>query len=159
MSDAIAATADIAAIRALLANPSAQIREATLDALVARSVDHPRLARAAGAASVAAAARSALMLSEIVAAHLLAELATRADLPPRAGRGAAAARRGAAGSDATEPSRADRHTAEEVLAQAHALAARGELGEEALLDGGAPGRGALCDRVAGRGRRHAGLGG
>jgi hypothetical protein len=37
VSDAIAGTADTAAIRALLDNPLAQIREATLDALVARS--------------------------------------------------------------------------------------------------------------------------
>ena len=53
VSDAIAATADAAAIRALLANRSAHIREATLDALVARSVS-PRLARASGAAPIAA---------------------------------------------------------------------------------------------------------
>ena len=81
VSDAIAATADGAAIRALLANRSAQIREATLDALVARSVDHPDwhepLVRRPSLPP-----RAARMLSEIVATHLLAELAARADLPP-----------------------------------------------------------------------------
>ena len=81
VSDAIAATADAAAIRALLANRSAQIREATLDALVARSVDHPDwhepLVRRPSLPP-----RAARMLCEIVATHLLAELAARADLPP-----------------------------------------------------------------------------
>src|ERR1700722_12408486 len=41
VSDAIAASTNAIAIRALLANATAQIREATLDALVARSVEHP----------------------------------------------------------------------------------------------------------------------
>ncbi len=81
VSDAIAATADDAAIRALLANPAAQIREATLDALVARSIDHPDwhepLVRRPSLPP-----RSANMLSELVATHLLAELAARADLAP-----------------------------------------------------------------------------
>jgi uncharacterized protein (DUF2336 family) len=82
VSDAIAGTADTVAIRALLDNPLAQIREATLDALVARSTDHPDwhepLVRRPSLPP-----RAAKMLSEIVSAHLLAELATRADLPPR----------------------------------------------------------------------------
>ncbi len=59
----------------------AQIREATLDALVARSVDHtdwhaPLVRRPS------LPPRAARMLSEIVATHLLSELAKRADLAP-----------------------------------------------------------------------------
>jgi uncharacterized protein (DUF2336 family) len=132
VSDAIAASADVAAIRALLANPSAQIREETLDALVARSVDHPDwhepLVRRPSLPS-----RAAQMLSEIVATHLLTELATRGDLAPAlaeelrhrvASRLAPGAPHGAAPADPTT---------EEAVAQAHATATRGELGEETLL--------------------------
>ena len=81
VSDAIAATAGPAAIAALLANGSAAIREATLDALVASAADHtswhaplvrrPRLS--------AGAARA---LSDMVATQLLDELTRRADLAP-----------------------------------------------------------------------------
>lgn len=81
VSDAIAATTDADAIRALLANPSAHIREATLDALASRSVTHPewhepfvhRPVLSPGAARA---------LSELVATHLLEALAARADLDP-----------------------------------------------------------------------------
>lgn len=80
VSDAIAASADAGAIRALLANPTAQIREATLDALVARSVEHPEwhepLVR-----RPSLPLRAARVLSEIVATHLLGILAARADFP------------------------------------------------------------------------------
>jgi hypothetical protein len=79
--DSIAATANVAAIRVLLTNQSAAIREATLDALIAGGAEHtewheplvrrPRLP-----------AGSARKLSEIVANHLLEILANRADLDP-----------------------------------------------------------------------------
>jgi uncharacterized protein (DUF2336 family) len=132
VSDAIAATADSAAIRALLANPSAQIREAALDALVARSVDHPDwhepLVRRPSLTP-----RAAQMLSDIVAAHLLTELATRADLAPAL---TEELRRRVAvrlATQAPEPATPREITAEEALTQARAVAARGELGEDALL--------------------------
>ena len=132
VSDAIAATADAAAIRALLANRSAQIREATLDALVARSVDHPDwhepLVRRPSLPP-----RAARMLSEIVATHLLAELAARADLPPALAeelRRRVAARVAPGAPETAAPTDM---TAEAALAQAHAVAARGELVEETLL--------------------------
>lgn len=132
VSDAIAATADVAAIGALLANPSAQIREATLDALVARSVDHPDwhepLVRRPSLPP-----RAARMLSEIVATHLLAQLATRADLAPALAeelRRRIAAR---LAPSAAEPLASLETTSEEALAQARALATRGELVEESLL--------------------------
>ena len=132
MSDAIAATADRGAIRALLANPSAQIREATLDALVSRSVDHPDwhepLVRRPSLPP-----RAARLLSEIVATHLLSELAARADLAPAL---ADELRRRIAPRLAPvppKPAASVETTAEEALAWAHAVAARGELAEETLL--------------------------
>lgn len=81
ISDAIAATADSAAIRALLANPSAAIREATLDALIAQAAGNtdwhePLVARPN------LPPRAARALSEIVTDQLLAALANRADFSP-----------------------------------------------------------------------------
>jgi uncharacterized protein (DUF2336 family) len=132
VSDAIAATADAAAIHALLGNPSAQIREATLDALVARSVDHPDwhepLVRRPSLPP-----RAARLLSEIVATHLLSELAARADLAPAlAGelRQRIAARLASSTPQPTTPAET---TSEEAVAKARGLAARGELVEETLL--------------------------
>jgi uncharacterized protein (DUF2336 family) len=79
VADAIAATADTSAIRALLANPSAAIREATLDALVARAGEHvawhePLVRRPA------LPMRAARALSAIVTVELLKVLARRPDL-------------------------------------------------------------------------------
>ena len=132
VSDAIADTADTVAIRALLDNPLAQIREATLDALVARSADHPDwhepLVRRPSLPP-----RAAKMLSEIVSAHLLAELATRADLPLSLAeelRQRVAVRLAARG----EPAPSRDLTTEEALAQARSLASRGILDEAQLLD-------------------------
>ncbi len=132
VSDAIAATADSAAIRALLCNRTAQIREATLDALIVRAGDHldwhePLVHRPA------LPSRAVRALAEIVASHLLEVLAQRADLPPdlaeelrtrfaaRLSAGESAARR-------REP------TMDEALAGAHALARAGRLTEDAALE-------------------------
>jgi len=81
LSDAVAARADEAAIAALLDNPSAAIREQTLDGLIAESagrigwqeslVRRPSLP-----------AHSARALALIVAEHLLQPLAARPDLDP-----------------------------------------------------------------------------
>ncbi len=79
--DAIALNSDDGAIRTLLANRSAVIREATLDALIARAADqidwHEPLAGRPHLAPRAAAA-----LSLMVTTHLMKRLAERADLPP-----------------------------------------------------------------------------
>jgi uncharacterized protein (DUF2336 family) len=133
VSDAIAGTADNAAIRALLDNPLAQIRETTLDALIARSADHtdwhaPLVRRPS------LPPRSARMLSEIVAAHLLAELAARADLPPSLTeelRQRVAVRLPAGD---REPATPHDMTTEEALTQARCLAAQGNLDEAKLLE-------------------------
>lgn len=77
--DAVAATADTGAIRALLSNPTAAIREATLDALVEQAAYHAGwhepLVR-----HTALSARNARILADIVASELLAVLAARTDL-------------------------------------------------------------------------------
>jgi uncharacterized protein (DUF2336 family) len=134
VSDAIAASTDAKAICALLANSSAQIREATLDALVARAVDHPEwhepLVRRPSLPP-----RAARMLSEIVTTHLLAELATRADLPVGLAqelRQRVASRLAPA---VPEPAAPVDKTAEEAMQQARtAAAARGGIDEEVLLE-------------------------
>jgi uncharacterized protein (DUF2336 family) len=90
VSDAIADVGDEAAIAALLANPSAQIREETLDLLVDRAPAHPswhpplvdRPALPAGIVTRIAA---------FVAATLLRRLEQRHDLDPAARKAVAAA--------------------------------------------------------------------
>jgi len=85
VADAIAATADTPAVAALLANPSAAIREATLDTLAAQAASDP-VGRAAWHAPLLARpnlpAHAAQVLSECVAGDLLARLAERGDLDP-----------------------------------------------------------------------------
>lgn len=81
VSDAIVATADTGAVRELLSNPSAQIRESTLDALVSRAALHvewhePLCRRPALPNGTARA------LSTFVAVHLVDMLARRVDLDP-----------------------------------------------------------------------------
>jgi uncharacterized protein (DUF2336 family) len=90
VSDAVVGTSDNAAIAALLANPTAQIREATLDALAAQSEEHidwqaplvrrPRLP-----------VRAQRLLAEIVTGNLLEVLAARDDLDPKASQALAVA--------------------------------------------------------------------
>jgi len=79
VSDAIAATASSPAIVALLRNASAQIRESTLDALIARAADrvewHEPLVQRPKLTP-----RAARALSAIVADHLVRALASRPDL-------------------------------------------------------------------------------
>jgi uncharacterized protein (DUF2336 family) len=81
VADAIAASADGKLIAILLANRSAAIREATLDALIARAASQPDwhdpLVR-----RPALSARAARALSDIVATQLVAVLAARGDLDP-----------------------------------------------------------------------------
>jgi uncharacterized protein (DUF2336 family) len=132
VSDAIAASADSAAIRALLSNRTAQIREATLDALVTRAVDHvdwhePLVLRPV------LPPRAARALAAIVATHLCEVLAQRTDLPPDLARdllGRLAARLEAD----QAPARRDEQTADEALAEAQAMEWAGRLDEESVLE-------------------------
>ncbi len=129
VSDAIVATADTAAITALLANTSAAIREATLDALIARAAGtvewhHPLVHRPA------LSARAARALSEIVTTQLLGVLASRGDLDPEVTQDLQRRLhdRGQAG-----PPPATEDTAEAALHHAHTLLKAGRLDEAALL--------------------------
>jgi uncharacterized protein (DUF2336 family) len=82
VSDALVETSDIAAIGALLSNHTAQIREATLDALAAQAEEQTdwqeKLVR-----RPLLPPRAAKILSEIVTSHLLEVLSARPDIDPK----------------------------------------------------------------------------
>ena len=82
VSDAIVATADTAAIGALLSNRTAQIREATLDALAAQSEEQTEW-QALLIHRPSLPPRTQRMLAEIVTGSLLDALAARSDLDPK----------------------------------------------------------------------------
>ena len=133
VSDAITATADRAAIRALLSNKSAVIREATLDALIALApsntdwhsplVNRPLLP-----------AHSARALSKIVVNQLLETLVNRPDLDPDVT--ADLRHRVAVRLDPQPVMPVSQHepTAEEALAEAQALHRAGALYEETVIE-------------------------
>ena len=135
VSDAIAQSSDIEAIHLLLSNPSAQIREATLDGLIADAAEHvawhePLVRRPD------LSPRAAQALSQIVTDALLAELTERADWGPaltKELRERLAAR--LAGNQDTSPSavRGGEPGLAETLAGARALAEAGQLTESSLL--------------------------
>lgn len=90
VADAIASTDDAAAIAVLLANPSAQIREETLDRLIMRAPDHeewhsPLIHRPQ------LPARAAARLAQFVADNLVLALQRRRDLDPETAAAVAAA--------------------------------------------------------------------
>jgi Uncharacterised protein conserved in bacteria (DUF2336) len=141
VSDAIVDSADVAAISALLANPTAQIREATLDSLAAQSeeqtdwqaplVRRPHLPQ-----------RAQRVLAEIVTGHLLEILAARRDLDPKV----AQMLRAALGPGRSEPGRSEPGRSEPVnessadvearkaQTQAQALDRAGKLDDAAVLE-------------------------
>jgi uncharacterized protein (DUF2336 family) len=136
LSDAIVDSADVAAIAALLANPTAQIREATLDSLAAQSeeqtdwqaplVRRPHLPQ-----------RAQRVLAEIVTGHLLEILAARSDLDPKV----AQTLRAALGADRSEPDRSElaaesaaEEEARKAQTQAQALDRAGKLDDGAVLE-------------------------
>ena len=131
VSDAVAATTDAAAIRALLANHSAAIREATLDALIARAPDqtdwHAPLIRRPRLSPAAACA-----LSEYVATQLLDEMASRADLSPDC-TGELKRRLEVRLLPDASARRATAPNMDEAMAQAQALAYRDCLNETTVL--------------------------
>jgi uncharacterized protein (DUF2336 family) len=133
LTDAIGASLDVDAIAALLANPSAQIREETLDRLVDRApsvvawhnplVERPHLS-----------ALVARKLASFVAEHLLRRLSERRDLAPATMREVAAVVRQRLGEEAKpEPEAAPTKAGDEVLARARRLKQQGKLDEAAVL--------------------------
>jgi uncharacterized protein (DUF2336 family) len=133
VSDAVAGTADSEAIKALLRNSSAQIREATLDALIARAeaetdwheplVNRPLLS-----------ARAAQALSEIVATHLLEVLAARPDLDPKVTRELQQHLSERLVPEPRQSVAAPEVTLERAMETARALASDGKLSETTILD-------------------------
>jgi uncharacterized protein (DUF2336 family) len=131
VADVIAGGADNVAIRKLLSNRSAAIREATLDALINRAAKHPDWHEPL-VNRPKLSDRGARFLAKIVATHLLKTLADRADLSAdltqelqlRLEKRLAPA--GLAG-------RADDAADEQGHAAARSLEAKGELDERALL--------------------------
>ena len=136
VSDAIVGTADTGAIRALLTNPTAQIREATLDALAAQSeeqtdwqaplINRPHLPP-----------RAQQMLAEIVTGHLLETLAARTDLDQKVAQLVRTAlAHPAAGQSRPNPPYAPPadETAQLAWTRAKALNHGGKLGDEAILE-------------------------
>lgn len=129
VADAIAASADSAAIAALLANASAAIREATLDALIARAADHVEWHEPLVRRPVLSA-RAARALSEIVATQLLGVLASRGDLDPDLTR---ELQRRLQERVQAAPAVAE-ETLEALVQQAQGLRAAGRLDEAAVLE-------------------------
>jgi uncharacterized protein (DUF2336 family) len=137
VADAIVEVADPAAIRALLCNQTAQIREATLDALAAQSEHHtdwqeplvhrPQLSP-----------RAQRMLAEIVTGHLLETLAARADLDPKVAEAlrAALAAKAPAGASSSQSGENAKTELDPRLALAHAekLKQSGRLDDYAIVD-------------------------
>ena len=133
VADAIGASSDIDAVTALLANPSAQIREETLDRLVERApgiaawhkpfVERPRLSPGI-----------ARKLASFVADHLLRLLSERRDLDPDTAREVTAVvkKRLAEEGDAHSPKQPTK-TGDETLARARKLKQQGKLDESAVL--------------------------
>ena len=134
VADAIGSGGDEAAVAALLANPSAQIREETLDRLVERApavsawhrplVERPRLS-----------ADIARKLAGFVADHLLAVLRDRRDLDPATAAEVAATvkRRLATEPGAVPAAVASPHDPDEAIARARGMKEKGTLDEAAVL--------------------------
>ncbi len=129
VADAIAVSADSPAIRVLLANGSAAIREGTLNALIARATEEPgwHVALVGRPRLPHHAARA---LAEIVAKTLLTDLAARADLSPDV----IAAIRQRLALDTIQPApNPGRETDQGLLAEARTLELAGTLDETGLL--------------------------
>ena len=129
-ADIIAASADSEAIRALLANPSAAIREGTLDSLIARAHHQPTwhepLVRRPSLPP-----RAAIALSEIIAGQWLQVLTERTDLPEQLV--SDLKQRLWARLAAEQPSEST-IADDAVMQAAFRLAAQGRLDEATLLD-------------------------
>lgn len=145
VSDAIAATADSAAIRALLCNHTAQIREATLDALIAQAGGQPDWHEPL-VHRPALPPRAIRALAEIVATNLVEALAARADVPADLANDLHD--RLAARLDAADPApRRAEVTTDEAMAEAYNLARAGRLNEEAALEAARRGDTAMAAAV------------
>ena len=133
VSDAIAQSASAQAITQLLANQSAQIRETTLDALIARAPGHVEWHEPLGQRPKLSAA-AARKLAGIVAEHLVMKLSERPDMDPATAaflKQQVVKQVSWTAAPAEHPS--DEPGAAKALSEAAALADRGELTEDRLL--------------------------
>lgn len=135
VSDALVDAGEEAAIAVLLANPSAQIREQTLDRLVERAAEVPQW-HAPLVRRPRLSPRAVRGLARIVAATLLNELANRADLDPDTAAAVAASVRSRLDSDLPDLGTGDAASTPDEPAEARArrLHEAGALDETALLD-------------------------
>jgi uncharacterized protein (DUF2336 family) len=143
VSDLIAASADSTAITALLANQSAAIREATLDALIARAANHVEWHEPLVSRPVLSP-RAARALSEIVATQLLGVLASRGDFEPSLTR--ELQRRLNARLSPQPPARPEPDD-DTALAAAEAMLSEGTLDEAAILAAAESGDARLCTAI------------
>jgi uncharacterized protein (DUF2336 family) len=130
VSDAIVGTADTAAIGALLANHTAQIREATLDALAAQSEEQTEW-QAPLVHRPSLPPRAQRMLAEIVTGSLLETLAGRSDLDPKV---AQKLRSSLSGKQSQAPKVAAADRSQVALMQARALHTAGKLDDRAIVE-------------------------
>jgi uncharacterized protein (DUF2336 family) len=128
IADAIVGQDDDSAVAALLANPSAQIREETLDLIVerapARPTWHPGLI-----SRPVLPVRLVKRIASFVAASLLRKLEQRTDLDP-ATRAAVSAEVGRRLNDDPPPEKEAGETAEEIVAR---MKKEGKLDEDAVF--------------------------
>jgi uncharacterized protein (DUF2336 family) len=135
VGDALVDTGEESAIAALLANPSAQIREETLDRLVERAAAVPQW-HAPLVRRPRLSPRAVRGLARIVAATLLNELASRADLDGETAAAVAAAVRARLDRDLPDlgAGAAQEVPGEPAEARARRLHETGTLDEAVLLD-------------------------
>lgn len=141
VAEIIARSANTEAITALLTNPSAAIRETTLDGLIARAAAHvgwhePLVRRPE------LSTRAARALSDIVATQLVAVLADRADLDPAFTRELRQRLNTVLEPAPVPQQRAP--TMDEAILLAHTMANQGQLNEDALLKAAQAGEARMC---------------
>jgi len=132
VTDAIAHSANTAAITALLSNKSAAIREATLDALIDRAAAHAEWHEPLVQRPVLPA-RAAQALAEFVATHLLKVLTERADLDPGVTRQISIRLEQALGKRYGHPIATTDMTSAQAMDAAQSLANENRLTEDAVL--------------------------
>ncbi|MGD0102448.1 MAG: DUF2336 domain-containing protein [Rhodopila sp.] len=131
VSDAIVGTSDSKAICALLANPTAQIRETTLDSLAAQSEEQTNW-QAPLVRRPHLSTRAQRLLAEIVTGSLLEALAARGDLDPKVAQMLRSTLETARPIQPAVPAHAAGPAA--ALSRAQALKHIGRLDDAAILD-------------------------
>lgn len=132
VADAIANSANIAAITALLSNQSAAIREATLDALIDRASAHTEWHEPLVHRPVLPA-RAARALAEFVATDLLRTLTERTDMDPQITREIALRLEQSLAARGGHPMVPQDMTSAQAMAAARALVEENRLTEDTVL--------------------------